>query len=836
MTSARVVPVALRSPAPLPVRGEEDVVSWGLVAGLVRRRWLLVLLSVVLCVSAAVAYLMLTPPTYEAGASLLVENEQYDLPEMTKRLSNESDVNTQLEVLKSTGLAERVARELALRVSTTAYASPPLPGGLGDGIARIPRPVPRSRLFSAIAVGDSADTGRVMLTRLEDGRFWALEVGTGEVIDSLPVGTPATIGGVTFTLAPEATDYPRIRIEVGTLAGAVEGLRQEVRMTRADRDVDVLWIRYRSPDPVLAMKVPDLLATHYLESRVEHSRSKIVTAVGFLRGQADTLQSQLLAAEQELRDYRQRQGIVDLPTEATTQVTQGAEVGTKRMMLEAEHSALKQLIADADTAGKDSSEGSPYRRLTGFPPLINNPVVTGQLHTLSDLEDQRAQLLQRRTPQDPDVQMLDRRIGDVDAQLRGLTNAYLEGLHNQIGSLDNSLRTQAAAAVRIPTKTMDEERLARKPRLLGDVYAMVQTRLQEARIAESATDPGVRMVDRAELPTRPVWPRANLVLLVALMVGVLGGGALAWMREGLDGSVHSRADVIRATGAPLLGLIPRIRMLRPKSHAAPPRGLLAGAPRGFGARASRRRAEHSHRALLLGGKDRSGAALEAYAWLETSLALTRPADAPRTVAFTSALSREGKTINAANLALSVARRGKKVLLIDADLRRGMIHHLFGISQERGLADVLDGRVPLPQAIRCVPLGEGSEVHVLPRGETAGHPASAFRSDALRDLLAKLTGGYDLIIIDSAPVNLVSDPLVLAGMVDGVILVARAGVTEAGALAEAAQHLREADAPLLGVLLNDIDLKRDSSYDQGYRYLDQAGTYATAAGGGTAVPV
>ena len=837
MTSARLVTVASHPPAPLSGRGEEDVVSWGLLAGLARRRWLLMLLSVVLSLGAAMGYLWLTPPIYEAGASLLVEGEQYNLPEMVKRLSTQSDVNTQLEVLKSTGLAERVARELALRVTTTAFASLSLalPGDLGSRIApSIPRPVPRSRLFSAITVGEGADTGTVVLTRLEDNRFWALEVATGEVVDSLPVGAPATIGGVTFTLAPEATEYPRIRIAVGTLAGAVEGLRQEVRMARADRDVDVIWIRYKNPDPVLAGQVPDLLASHYLESRVDNARAKIVTAVGFLKGQADTLQGQLLAAEQELRDYREQQGIVDLPAEANSQVTQGAEVGTRRLMLEAEYSALQRLITEADTAGTSPSSPSPYRRLAGFPSLINNQAVSGQLHTLSDLEDQRAQLLERRTPQDPDVTMLDRRIGDVDAQLRGLTNAYLEGLRNQIGSLDVSLKNQSAKAARIPTKSMDEERLARKPRLLGDVYAMVQTRLQEARIAEIAADPGVRLIDRAEVPTRPVWPRANLVLLVALAVGVLGGGALAWMREGLDESVHSRADVIRAAGAPLLALIPRIRMLRPKARRAPPR-LVAGSPQGFGARASRRRTELSHRALLLGGKDRSGAALEAYAWLETSLALTHPADAPRTVAFTSPLSREGKTINAANLALSVARRGKRVLLIDADLRRGMIHHLFGVSQDRGLAEVLAGQVSLEQSIRCLPLGEGAEVHVLPCGVTAGHPAAAFRSEALRDLLAKLTGRYDLILVDSPPVNLVSDPLVLAGMVDGVILVARAGVTEAAALAEAAQHLREAGAPLLGVLLNDIDVKRDSSYDDAYRYLDQAGAYAAAAGARTAVP-
>lgn len=829
MPSARIVPASSRTPAVRGRPGDEDIVSLGLVAGLARRRWLLMLLSIVISVGIAGAYLTLTPPTYESGASLLVEGEKIDLPEMVKRLSTLSDVNTQIEVLKSAGLAEAVARELGLRVSTTAYAGPSLRWAntpVGRLLPQVPQPVPRSRLLSAVTVADSADTTTVTLTRLPSGQFQAVDGRTGESLYTVRVGAPETIGGVTFTLAPSAADFARITLQVGSLPGAVFALRQDVRITRADRDVDVIWIRYRSTDPQLAGQVPDLWARHYLESRVTNARAKIAAAVGYLRGQADTLQGQLLTAESALRDYRQRQGIVDLPTEAASQVTQGTEVGTRRMLLEAERSALRRVVASADT-GKGTGNESPYRKLAGFPTLINNPVVSGQLHTLSDLEDQRAQLLERRTAQDPDVMALDHRIRDVDAQLRGLTNTYLQGLDNQLGSLDASLKAQHARAARIPTQSMDEERLSRKPRLLSDVYAMVQTRLQEARIAENAADPGVRMVDQASVPTIPVWPRASLVLLVALVVGVLVGGAFAWLREGMDGSVHSRADVIRAAGMPLLGLIPRIRMLRPKSRKALPPKLVDGGGQGFGARARRRRTEQSHRALLLGGTDQSGSALEAYAWLETSLALTRPADAPKTVAFTSPLSREGKTINAANLALSVARRGKRVLLIDADLRRGMIHHLFGISQARGLAEVLSGRASLDHSIRCLPLGEGTEIHVLPSGETEGHPANAFRADALRDLLQRMEARYDLIIIDSPPVNLVSDPLVLAGMVDGVVLVARAGVTESSALAEAAHHLREANAPMLGVLLNDIDLKRDSSYDDAYRYLDQAGTYGTA---------
>jgi tyrosine-protein kinase Etk/Wzc len=803
------------------------MVSFSLMTGLARRRWLLMLFVIGISLSIAVAYLMLTPSTYESGASLLVENKEYDIPDVTKRISPNSmtDVTTQLEVLKSQGLAEQVARDAALRAKVTAYDTPalPLPRAVRDHILpNIPRPMARSELFSAIAVADSSDTTTVYLDRQPDGLYRASMTRGQLVASGIQVGKPAAYGPLKFTLAASAAEIPRIKVEVQSMADAILDLREDARLSRADRDVDVLWIRYRSSDPVLAAMVPDLWARHYLSMRVSDAKSKVQVAVGFLRGQADTIQGQLMAAEEALRDYRQRAGIVNLEAEATSQVQQGAEVDTKRMMLEAERTALRRLVNDADNSNKQSSAPSPYRRLAGFPTLLGNAVVTEQLHNLAQLEDQRAELLERRTAQDPEVQSLSRRITDVDAQLRGLTNTYLDGLNNQLSSLEGSIKVREGRLSRIPSKSMDEERLARKPRVLSDVYAMVQTRLQEARIAENAADPGVRMVDQAEIPTEPVWPRPGLILLVALAVGVLGGGTMAWLREGMDSSVHSRADVIRAAGVPLLGLIPRIRMLR--SRRAPPRVLAPGSSNGFGSRARRR--EQSNRAILLGGKDPSGAAMEAYAWLETSLALVRPNDVPRTVAFTSPLSREGKTINAANLALSSARRGKRVMLIDADLRRGMIHHLFGISQDRGLAEVLAGRVSLEQAVRCLPLGEGTEVHILPCGMTDVHPATALRPDALRDLLTRLEPHYDLILIDSPPVNLVSDPLVVANMVDGVVLVARAGQTESDALAEAANHLREAGAPVLGVLLNDIDLKRDSSYDEAYRYLDEAGEYAT----------
>lgn len=807
--SISLVPSAVPSPPSQRLAGAEEYVSWGLVSGMVRRRWPALVLCVTLCVGLAMAYLMVTPPTYEAAASILVEDEKLNMPELVKRLTNESDVNTQVELLRSARLSRAVVNELGLRLSVL-----------------LPTRIPRSRLLSDAAVSDSADTTTVVLTHQGQAHFRAQNLATGATLDSITAGEKVTLDGVTFALRADAYDESEIRLAVASLNGAMIDLQEQVKIVRPDREANVIWIRSRGMDPVITGLVPDLLAQLYIDGRIAATRGKVQQAVQYLRGQADTMQTQLMAAEEQLKDYRERAGIVSLQDEATTSVAQNADLATIRAKLEAERSALQRVMTEADTVNPGTGP-SPYRRLAAFPTLVNNPTVSDLLHTLNDLETEQAQMLLRRTPADPDAKAIASRIDDVDGQLRGWTRTYLRGLESHVSSLDAQVRSKTRSAASLPAKGMEEERLSRRPRMLGDVYSLLETRLQEARIAESAADPGVTIIDRAGVPEEPVWPRPFLVLAVAGAVGLLLGGALAWMRDTMDTAVHSRAEAISATGVPVLGMIPHIEMLRRKRGREGPPLLISNSVPTLGARLGNRHGGETSKAMLIGGAEASAAALEAYAWLETSLALARPNGELRTVAFTSPLSREGKTVTASNLALSAAWRGRQVLLIDADLRRGMTHHLFGISRDRGLAEVLAGTTQLTQAIRIIPLGNGATVHVLPCGERTGHPAGLFRSGGMSGLLEAFRARYDLVIVDTPPVNLVSDSLILSQLVDGVVLVARSGQTDATSLAQASRHLQGAGAPLLGVLLNDINVARDGSYDDAFRYLDEAGAYAAA---------
>ncbi len=151
---------------------------------------------------------------------------------------------------------------------------------------------------------------------------------------------------------------------------------------------------------------------------------------------------------------------------------------------------------------------------------------------------------------------------------------------------------------------------------------------------------------------------------------------------------------------------------------------------------------------------------EAYGTLQTNLLYSRGEDGLKTVVFTSALPGEGKTTNAANLALTLAQRGVKVVIVDADVRRGMVHQLFGVKQEPGLSDVLSGTFRLAEALHVVRIEEGGSLHFLTSGRLSGNPIAMLESTAMRQLIAQLEDEFETVILDAPPVNMLTDAAVL----------------------------------------------------------------------------
>jgi capsular exopolysaccharide synthesis family protein len=218
---------------------------------------------------------------------------------------------------------------------------------------------------------------------------------------------------------------------------------------------------------------------------------------------------------------------------------------------------------------------------------------------------------------------------------------------------------------------------------------------------------------------------------------------------------------------------------------------------------------------LVTGRDPRNPVSEAYRGLRTNITFSNPEDPPKTIVLTSAVPQDGKSTSAANLCITLAQQGMHVLLVDADLRRGVLNSVFGTPREPGLTNVLLGRLSSREAIRSVNLGESGSVDFLSTGTLPPNPAELLGSKRMGELLEGLEEDYDLVIIDSAPLTVVTDAAVLGTNADGVILVARASHTDRGAIAYAVEQLRAVRAPVLGCVLNDVDSRRDGRYRSSY---------------------
>jgi capsular exopolysaccharide synthesis family protein len=220
---------------------------------------------------------------------------------------------------------------------------------------------------------------------------------------------------------------------------------------------------------------------------------------------------------------------------------------------------------------------------------------------------------------------------------------------------------------------------------------------------------------------------------------------------------------------------------------------------------------------LVTGRDPRNPVAEAYRSLRTNITFARLDDPAKTLVFTSPMPGDGKTTSAANLAITLVQQGIRTLLVDADMRRGLLHTVLGAPRDPGLSNVLFGKTPLEQAIRTIDLGESGSLDFLPTGVLPPNPAELLGSARMRGLLEKLEERYEMIILDAPPLNVVTDAALLGTNADGVVLIARAASTDIAGLAYAMELLRNVRAPALGVVLNDVDFKRDIRHQGSYGY-------------------
>ncbi len=772
-----------------------------------------VLANVIVCFGAAVSYTLWARRQYEAVAVIEFEEQHVDVPQLVEPLYNDNIISTEIQVLQGRTAAVRVIDSLGLR-------------------ARVVKPhrALASNLFAVLHVARSADSGTYQFHATGSGVFTVSSAGLKKPLGSARIGDTIRLGGMVAALAAAARDIPDFTLRIDGMDQTVRRLGSALTISRPARDADLVDVQARVADPAQAAAIANLMAHNAIVDRQLARLGSTDAEMAFLKQQSDSLGRELRASEDSLRAYQQRAHVVDVPDQANDEVARLAKLQADLAGTRAQRDAFASLLTQfrRDSAADPNGGGDVWQRLMAFPALLNNQSASVLLGALAQAENERSQLLVRRTMADSDVQVLTRRIREVETQLQGMAQSYLQSLDNQVASLQKEALQFSDQLDMLPEKQLEMARLERNTKVLNDLWVLVQTRLKEAQVTGASGSASVRIVDAAAVPSKPASPRPLLIVALALGLGAVLGVTGALALDASDRTVRSRDEARFATGLPVLGALPRLPVERR------PLPKLVGTARARpgvtdrGLTPERNRAVASIPSLLVTETESPSAYSESFNQLYANLALAHREDPLKVLVFTSALPGEGKTLSAINFALIGATRGMRVLLIDGDLRCGVVSTSLGISREPGFSEFMAGTAAVEESRRWVSQGREGSLFVMPSGSLPQRPGSFLTIDRIRDVLTVVTPNFDLVVIDTPPVNLVADAGLFAAVADAVLLVVRTGHTELDDLRYARERLEDMGAPVLGTLLNDVDLRHNAWDDGSYRYLAEARRYHVRA--------
>lgn len=765
-----------------------------------KRLWLIVGVVVLFTVLAAI-YMARKPNVYQAQSRVQVDLENTNPALNTKSTpvvvnSSQNDpsyFNTQLQNLTNPDLLSRVAKTLDVEHNKILNLE-------------------NNKTFLLPQASQTRSTWQNIL------RFTGLEKGD-----------KAAQKAANNTL-PDAPDATRDELaEAKRLAPYVEALQNnlEVEPVKENRllvkETRLIDIRFKSNDPRVAAKVANTVAESFITSNLERKTETNSTTGGFLQKRITELQTQIRSGEQRLLEYARNRQILSLENNQNTVVER--LVGLNKQLMEAENdrklaeaeyqSALVPGAAAAlsEDQGKDSAK----------------QIAEAQAK-LDDLRQRRAQLLVETTEQWPEVKEINQQVATLEQQVRDIrgrasqvVTTNLETKFRQTAAREKSLRdafdkqrgetaTQNEAAInyRITQQEIDTNKS-----LLDGLLQ----RSKENEVVWAGTPNNIHLVNHAVAADVPIGPNRLLGTGLVSFLSLICGLCLALCLEFLDDSVRSTDDVERFLHLPTVAMIPSVESSA-RRRLSPAGGALL--KRGAGDELSTELlVNHDSRSLLA----------EAYRQLRTSILLSTPGHAPKTILVTSSLPGEGKTTTAVNTAISLAQNGASVLIVDADMRRPRLHSIFEMDNHRGLSTILSSEMCEAEALLVIDQPNVPGLHLLTSGPIPPNPSELLGSEQMSKLLAVLESNFTHIVIDSPPIGAVTDSVLMASMADGVLLVVHGGKTSRNIVRSSTQAIQNIGAKIFGVVLNNVKVSsQDYYYGSYYREpyaLDETETIASA---------
>jgi len=557
---------------------------------------------------------------------------------------------------------------------------------------------------------------------------------------------------------------------------------------------NILKIHYDSKNPVVATSMANGIAAAYIEHNLDIRVRPFRDAVEWLSARLVESKSKVEDSQKVLQRYKEGKGIVSFEAKENviTQklqeiMSQLVQAESKRQEAEVRYKQIQSVIESPEL-------------LATVPDIMNSLVIQGLRSDELAIKRKLSELNEKFGPKHP--LMIRAKIeletvqNNLIAEARKMLNAAKTDYDIARGrelSLRKAIDEQKREVLDLSRKAIDFDVFAGEAMSNRQFYDLLLKRLQEASLSSGINVSNAQIVDGAVLPDKPLKPKKMMNLLLAIIVGTMGGVFAAFFVEYMDNTIKTPEDVEKVLELPFLGFVPTT------SAEEGPLYMFSEA-----------------RAIVA----------ESYRTIRTSIMLSSAAEIPlQVILVTSATPSEGKTTTSANLAIAMAQMGERVLLIDTDMRRHNIHKVFSMDNLVGISDVVVDNGNMAAAIRSV--GHIPNLDIITGGTLAPNPSELLGSNSMKELVAGLRNRYDRIILDSPPLMLFSDSLVLSRIADGVILVVKGGSTNRDAIRKASQSVKAINPRITGVVLNNVDLaKQASSYYYspyyGYYYNSEKG--------------
>ena len=681
----------------------------------IRRKLGLIAAILALSLVAGVLYTMAQPSLYTAQTSVQINDQSERVLRQGEDLEStnsydERFLKTQIDVLKSRGLAVRVAQKLKL------FGNP---------------------------------------------------------------GFAAAMGGEESTGLPAAIDRD---ITIGRLRGNLN--------VELPYDSRIVTIAFTSGDPALSAQIANAFASEFIQSNLQRKYDSSAYARQFVSNQLAETKQRVEDSERALNAYARSAGLIRT-LDTGSEGDKGSGSGGGGSVTTA---SLLQLNSAANDARQARIAAEVRWQAFNSVPLASTKDVLSNanyqilLTQRAGLETKLQELRAEHLDDYPGVRELKAQLAEVNRQLQMSANNVRNSVRSDLASAIAAERELAAQVNSLKGATLSEQDrsvqynlLAREADTNRELYDGLLQRYKELNAAAGVATSNVAIIDVAEPPLGPSSPNHPRNIAFALFLGLFLAAAVVFLSIQLDDAIRVPEDMEAKLGLPLLGIVPH-------SEGDPQQALL----------------------------DPKSQMSEGYNALRASLLHSTPAGIPAVLLVTSAQPGEGKTTTSQAVALTLARLGKSVLLVDGDLRRPALHQVFSLANQRGLSSLLTSLDPLESAVQ--PTAE-PRLSVLPSGPVPPSPTELIASNRFRALIDQMVEKFDVVVIDSPPILGLADAPTMAALADGVVFVVEAGRSRRGALKAALRRLRAMRPNLLGGVLTKFDTTRAAN-----KYSDYYGSH------------